>query len=352
MRIAGGLNFSVRFKTRKRVHRTSNFRALKNLADASVVIHTWANGLGRSRRELIRKIRVREQLSPHRDKVRPPLREQRLRLIGLDPTDRNDWNLDTFLNGLSERNEAPGNMRRVGFGIPNRPRGISIGTHVYSVGSRRLRQFRHAASVVEVLAIYEEFFAVNPTPKRIVVSDLTSRRFDDLDQKACAILDGTTVFVFAPIRGGRKEIIDQVAMTRVELAAVDAGSRGTRHRVGITLSHCLNIVGGHFVKDKLRARDARRRSHPARFAGGQHAHQSIGASLFRRKRRDHKRTTREQVFDRSLPVMYKLQSHLRTVLVRAIRELRPTLYKRVISNGTLMRTSKSFWSRNPGRADD
>ena len=64
---------------------------------------------------------------------------------------------------------------------------------------------------------------------------------DDLQQQACAVLDGAAIWVGAVIGAVLEELVDEVAIRAMQLDAVETGSLGPLSRAAIVLDDAVDF---------------------------------------------------------------------------------------------------------------
>ena len=143
----------------------------------------------------------------------------------------------------------------------------------------------------------------------LVLADGDDHRLGDLEHEARAVLDRTAVAIRALIRVRADELLEQIAVRRMQLDAVASRRHGVLRGLHKFLYGGLDVRLGHLLRHGIRL-------HPlgigVHLAGGRH-----------RRRRQHARARRQIERMADAPGVHELHEHLRALRVNRIGDALP-----------------------------
>ena len=117
---------------------------------------------------------------------------------------------------------------------------------------------------------------VDPNPEGDLVPDPRPDRAQAFAQQPRPPVDSAAPAVGAGVHRRRQELVEQVAMTGVELDRIEAGLHAPLGSVGELADHLGDVVLGRDLVLDLRRRQHERRRHGAHLVGGEHRRPPVG----------------------------------------------------------------------------
>ena len=96
----------------------------------------------------------------------------------------------------------------------------------------RLERLRERDRLLDVPAALDPVGAGDAHGDRPVGRKSSAHRIEHFEREAHAVLEAAAIFVVAPVRERRQELVQQIAVRAVELDGIDAEPRGAPRRLG------------------------------------------------------------------------------------------------------------------------
>ncbi len=212
---------------------------------------------------------------------------------------------------------------------------VAVRRHVDSVEPGAGREAGDRDRVLERLAAFgAHLVAVDPGPERVPVAHGLADGGDHLEQEARPLLDRSAVAVAAVVRRGREELVDEVAVARVELDRVHAPRPSPRRGGGELRDDRVDVAVRHLVERDLRGGCAHRRDRRLHLVGRDHRHERIEAGRARPRRHLH-RPSGHDVVACDLAHVGELERERRPVAVRGVGEAPDARFEAIVGDAVL-----------------